>query len=176
MQSSLFPTENTPRGRGCPVTGRAVVGGLLLFPSSVHQHFPKVFFLSVDDWLPPGVSYSGLPVSAAATSPAPLRVSPPCVPSPPGCSLPRTSSHPSNSSSPRCSQLLLPRPVLQLSVFVSPLQLLLSEEASAPTHSSLQGSSPRSCPTRLPPTTPHIFCLPQRPPGFDHLRPAGLCV
>lgn len=86
MQSSLFPTENSPSGRGCPVIGRAVVGGLIFFSPlgciSTSQKFS--FFFSVDDWLPPshsGVSYSGLPVSAAATSPALLLVSPPCVPS-----------------------------------------------------------------------------------------------
>lgn len=39
-----FPHGEHPRSRGCPVTGRAALGGLF-FPSSVmHQHFPKGFF------------------------------------------------------------------------------------------------------------------------------------
>lgn len=184
MQSSFFPTD-TPQEWGLPSNRQGTGGSSLFFPLFGASALPKSFlFFSVDDWLPQshsGVSYSGLPVRAAATSPAllcvpsgcSLRVFPPGVPS--GCPLwvpsalsahhpvppqPFPPAIPLPPALPCCSHLLLPRPTLQFCAFTSPFQLLLWEETSAPSHPSPQGSSPPPAPPGSPPSLPTFSLSP----------------
>lgn len=72
MQSS-FSTRRTPPEVGAASNRQWSSGTSLFFPLGSASALPKSFLFSVGDQLPPrhsGVSYSGLPVSTASTSPA----------------------------------------------------------------------------------------------------------